>query len=150
MTDIMQNFFAIIMCFYMLVVAPASLDARNEDATVRRTLDNEIALFIDNVSDSGYLDHKSLEDFYLACSSTGVNVDVKVERLVKVVSPDGKGKTYTSYVQSDNITADWNKGDRIRVNCKIVSYSGIHYFLSYLSGYSPIDYDKSYTKRVRI
>ena len=123
MTDIFNKILGVLLAFVILVGGPLIIKSMGKDLTMNRSILNEMTNFIDKVTDNGRLSEADLEDFYLGISSYGMTMDATVKRYMKVVNPDGKQGTYTSYVLNDDLSK-WNQGDIIKVTVKAVDYTG--------------------------
>ena len=123
MTDIFNKILGVLLAFVILVGGPLIIKSMGKDLTMNRSILNEMTNFIDKVTDNGRLSDADLEDFYLGISSYGMTMDATVRRYMKVVNPDGKQGTYTSYVLNDDLSK-WNQGDIIKVTVKAVDYTG--------------------------
>lgn len=141
---------SVFICFFLLVVAPLRIDTVQTNANLSADLDVQAANFVDTITDTGYLDHKDIEDFYLKMSGSGDIVDVKIERYVLVSSSKNDGTTYQSYIPSEKIEGRWNKGDKVKVSWQLVSYDKATNVLQRIMAYSPRDIHGSYVGRVRI
>lgn len=150
MKSAMSILLSIMLCFFLLVIAPLRIDVAQTNANLSADLDNQASNFMDTVIDTGYLDHKDIEDFYLKMSGSGCVVDVKIERYVLVSSGKTDGTTYQSYVPSEKIEGRWNKGDKIKVSWNLVAYDKTTVVLQRLLHYSPREIKGSYVGRVRI
>lgn len=131
MKEIGTKFVGVILAFVVLVIAPLAVYSLSSDLTIQRKTYNDITKFLDVACDSGKIDAVTLGDFYLACSSYGASCDVTVTRYIKVVNPDGKGGTYTTYTpitieqnMEGKTEIDLNKGDVLQARVKCLDYSG--------------------------
>lgn len=123
MSDIFSKILGIVLAFILLAFGPLTVNSLTGDLTMKRASINEVTNFINKVTDSGRTTEAELADFYLGCASHGVVADVTVKRYVKIVNPDGKGGTYTSYVLSTDLSK-WNRGDVIQVTFKAIDWTG--------------------------
>lgn len=123
MTDILSKLLGVVLAFVLLAVAPLTIHNLSNDLSMKRAVLNEMANFVDKVTDSGKIADVELADFYLATSAFGIPMDVDIKRYVKVVNPDGHGGTYTTYTLGSNIQS-WNQGDVIQVTVQAVDYTG--------------------------
>lgn len=130
MNDFFTKLIGLFLAFFLLVIAPLTNNALAQDLTTKRAVLNEMTNFIDKVTDTRQISDLTLADFYLGCSSHGAVVDVKLDRYIKVVNPDGSGGTYTTYVLSDQITS-WNRGDIIKVRVEAIDYTGAQRLMWY-------------------
>lgn len=125
----------------MMVIGPTLRSAQMDSLTQRREIYNEVTNMLDRIVDTGSISDAEIEDFYLGVSSKGLPVDIKIERLIKVVNPDGNGGTYSTYSFSDKID-EWNKGDVCRLTVKQVAESN--------TARLAFNFTKMYTKPVDI
>lgn len=123
MTDIFNKILGVLLAFVILVGGPLIIKSMGKDLTMNRSVLNEMTNFIDKVTDNGRLSEADLADFYLGISSYGMTMDATVKRYMKVVNPDGKQGTYTSYVLNDDLS-QWSQGDIIKVTVKAIDYTG--------------------------
>lgn len=157
--DIVNKLLGLFITFMIMAVGPLVLTARSLDLSMKRATYNEVSNFMDKVADSGQLSDKQLEDFYLAMSSHGATMDVDILRRTKVINPDGKGGTVTSYIPNDVILTEtetddptikrWTKGDIIEVRFKAVSYTGSQRAVSSLTGISEPKFEDRLSKMIR-
>lgn len=110
----------LVIVFFMLVVGPTLRSAQMDMLSQRREIYNEVTNMLDRVLDTGNITNAEIQDFYLGVSSRGVPVDIKIERYIKVINPDGTGGTYYVYSYSDDITT-WNKGDVCKLTVKQIA-----------------------------
>jgi hypothetical protein len=146
--DIINKVIGVIIAFVILGAGPLINYSETKDTERSRNVLNEMANFINKVSDTGKLTDLELADFYLGVSSHGATMDAKVQRYVKVVNPDGSGGTYTSYTPTDSITK-WNKGDMIKVTVTAIEYSGGEKLLQNILGISPAKFDNTLAGMIR-
>ena len=130
MSDFPSKILGLFLAFFLLVVAPLTNYGLSNDLTTKRAVLNEMTNFIDKVTDVSTITEVSLADFYLGCSSHGAIVDVKVDRYIKIVNPDGSGGTYTTYVLSDQLVS-WNQGDIVKVRVQAIDYTGAQRMMWY-------------------
>lgn len=148
MTGFPSKVIGLVIVFFMMVVGPTLRSIQMDSISQRRQLYNEVTNMLDRITDTGDITNEALEDFYLGVAAQGVPVDVKIERYVKVVNPDGQGGTYYTYTISDNIN-DWNKGDICKIKVKQIAETNaqkISYNLSKMYT-KPIDF--TFAGRVR-
>jgi len=112
-----------LIAFTILFLAPITVLTLAQDFNMQRGITNEVTNFIDKVTDSGEITDMDIADFYLGCSSYGAIVDVKINRFIKMVVPDGMGGSTSVYQAADNIL-DYNKGDMSQVTVKVIDYTG--------------------------
>ena len=148
MSDIFSKILGIVLAFILLAFAPLTINALANDLTMKRASINEVTNFINKVTDSGRITDADLADFYLGCASHGVAADVKINRYVKIINPDGAGGTYTSYVLSTDIY-NWNRGDVIQVTFKAVDWSGAQRILWQLLKMSQPKFEFTLAGKVR-
>lgn len=131
MNDFLGRLLAIVLVCLLAIMAPLTINGLIMDLTATRSIYNEVSNLIDKVTDTGELSEITLADFYLGCNAYGVITDVDIERNIKVINPDGKGSTVTTYIKSDKID-EWNQGDIITVRVRAIDYTGAQKILWYL------------------
>lgn len=121
MLDYINKVVTIVLVFLMLVIAPLTwVYVRDEMITDRLVL-NEIASFIDRVTDKASINEQDLDDLYIAVNATGGTYDVKVKRYVRTSVNDG-GEVRTVYIADSNV-GSLNTGDVVKVTVKEVGIS---------------------------
>ncbi len=148
MTDIFNKILGVFLAFILLAGAPLIIRTMGKDLTMERSVLNEMTNLIDKVTDSGLLTKQDLTDFYLGVSSHGVAMDATIQRYMKIVSPDGAGGTYASYVLSDD-NRSWAKGDIIKVTVKAIDYTGAQRIQNRLLHITPLRFDQTLAGMVR-
>lgn len=148
MTGFPSKIIGLVIVFIMLVLGPTLRSVQMDSITQRRELYNEVTNMLDNITDSGEVTNQTLEDFYLGIASKGIPVDVKIERYVKIVNPDGKGGTYYTYTYSDNIN-DWNKGDVCKIKVTQLTSTNLQRLAYNISKMSTKSLDFTFSGRVR-
>lgn len=149
MTNIVSKMMAVLLVF-ILVVEMLCFVMVSEQITATRSIVADVTNFIDEVTDTGVADKKSVADLYLACDSHGPLLDVQILRLKKVVNPDPKhlGKTVVTYVGDDNIY-EWNQGDSCKVVVKQVGATGMEYFAYSTFGFTLAPVNFTLAGRIR-
>lgn len=117
MVDTISKILCIVLVFLMLIISPLLISYKMDDAVSRREILLEVTLFIDKVRDTRAITQGELDQFYMACNSHGLSVDVEVRRLVKHVIVDSSGVLNVDYFTNDDPMAltSFNKGDGIQV-----------------------------------
>ena len=125
MSDIFSKIIGVILAFMLSVLTPYTINSMVEDMVARRSIINEMSMFIDEVIDTKQITKQQMSDFQLGCNSYGPVVQIEIRRYVKTIDPDPKnpGKTYTTYVMSDD-NLHYNQGDHIQVTVYTVGYTG--------------------------
>lgn len=125
MSDIFSKIIGVILAFMLSVLTPYTINSMVEDMVARRSIINEMSMFIDEVIDTKQITKQQMSDFQLGCNSYGPVVQIEIRRYVKTIDPDPKnpGKTYTTYVMSDD-NEHYNQGDHIQVTVHTVGYTG--------------------------
>ena len=132
MSDFVNRVIGLFLVFILLVIAPLLIQSLSRDLTIKRSILSEMTNFIDKVTDTGKITELDLTDFYTGCSSYGAVVDVQIKHYIRVINPDGKGSTYSSYVLSDKLT-NWDQGDIIEVDVKAIDYTGAQKIAAYFN-----------------
>lgn len=129
MYGIVNKILGVILCLALAVLMLANVMVADQ-LQARRSIVGEVTNFVDEITDTGYLDEKGLQDLYLGCNSYGPTCNVTVIRYARVIQPDPThpGSTYTTYTVSDNIYK-WNQGDICKVSVDEVGYTSLSYFL---------------------
>lgn len=125
MTDIIGKMLAILIAFGLLVIFPFAAITINQDMKVRMVVENEMQRAIDEIIDSRQYSASQAEDLNLSLAGLGPIFDVEVKRYIRTIDPDPdhEGKTYVSYILSeDNTTFD--RGDKVVVHVKALGYTG--------------------------
>lgn len=125
MSDIFSKIVGVILAFILSVLTPYTINTMVDDMVARRSIINEMSMFIDEVIDTGKITDQQMADFQLGCNSYGPVVQIEVRRYVKTIDPDpaNPGGTYTTYVMSDDNTK-YNQGDHIQVTVSTIGYTG--------------------------
>ena len=148
MTDVINKILGAVLAFVLLAGAPLVINSMNKDLTMNRSVLNEMTNFVDKVTDNGRLSAQDLADFYVGVSSHGMTVDATVSRYMKVVTPDGKGGTISSYMLVDDNTR-WNQGDIIQVRVQAIDYSGAQRMQNRLLRLNPTKFDQTLAGMIR-
>lgn len=125
MSDIFGKLFGVVLAFILSVLTPYTITTMVDDMVARRSIINEMSMFIDEVIDTREITEQQLADFQLGCNSYGPVVQIEVVRYVKTIDPlpGHPGETYITYVVSDDNTK-YNQGDHIQVTVKTIGYTG--------------------------
>lgn len=150
MGDYFGRIFGIMLSFLLIGVAPFVWLTMSNEMVARRTVMNEMQMFIDEVIDTRQVSDEQLEDFYLGISGLGPVLDVRVDRYVRTVNPDPKhpGEVYITYVYTDN-NREFSQGDKVQVNVKAIAYTGSQKFMQSLIGMVLPKIDYTFAGRVR-
>lgn len=149
MYGIVNKLLGIVIALVLIVLMLANVMVGNQLQS-RRSIVAEVTNFVDEVTDTGTLTEKHVQDLYLGCNAYGPVCDVTIQRLQRVIEPDpaNPGKTYTTYAVSDNIYT-WNQGDLCKVQVEEVGYTGVAYFLYSVLGLNMAPVDFGFTGRIR-
>lgn len=138
MTDIIGKLIAIIIAFILIVIFPFTVITIDSDMKVRMRVENEVQRAIDEIIDSRQYSKSQIEDLNLSLAGLGPTFDVEVERYVRTIDPDPDqpGKTYISYIKSEDNSV-YERGDKVIVHVKALGFTGqqrvlytlVHYML---------------------
>ncbi|MDF2905357.1 MAG: hypothetical protein K0R34_678 [Herbinix sp.] len=122
MSGFLTRVISIILVFLMLIMAPLLYYYSVSEMENRRLLLNEVAQFLDKVTDKGEITEDDITEFNLQVSSHGMVIKVILKRLVRtsVVAPDGNIRT--SYIAVDDIHI-LNQRDVVQVKLEEISVS---------------------------
>lgn len=79
MTDIINKLLAIIIMFLILFLAPLNLSNMSDRANKKIDALNEMQLFLDKITDKGYITERDMDELYLAMEATGLSLSVELE-----------------------------------------------------------------------
>lgn len=129
MSGVVNKILGILLVLALLLLMLSNVMVADQ-LQARRSIVAEVTNFVDEVSDSGTLTEKQVEDLYLACNSYGPVCNVTITRYTRQVNPlpNHPGDTYTTYAVANNIY-NWNKGDLVKVSVDEVGYTSLSYFL---------------------
>lgn len=149
MYGVVNKIIGIVIAFVLLLIMLANVMVADQ-LQARRSITSEVTNFIDEVTDTGTLTEKNLQDLYLACNGYGPICVVNVYRYVRQVNPTPghPGETYTTYALSTDIY-HWNQGDLCKVVVDEAGYTGMSYFLYTTIGLVMQPVDFQLTGRVR-
>jgi hypothetical protein len=124
MSDFLNKVVTIILIFIMLVLAPLLVSYKTNDMLGRRLILNDVTTFIDQVKDTATITEDDINKLYLDCNSHGLNVDVKIKRLIRteITKEDVAMTTYFAVDNFSEISA-LNTGDVIQVHVEEVAFS---------------------------
>lgn len=124
MSDFLNKVVTIILIFIMLVLAPLLVSYKTNDMLGRRLILNDVTTFIDQVKDTATITEDDINKLYLDCNSHGLNVDVKIKRLIRteITKEDVAMTTYFAVDDFSEISA-LNTGDVIQVHVEEVAFS---------------------------
>lgn len=126
MSDFINKIITVVLAFVMLVMAPLLISYKSDNMLARRSIMNEVELFIDKVQDNVNVTEEDLDNLYLSCNSYGLNVDVTVRRLIAAaVYDEDADVAQTNYFAVDDMESltNMNAGDILQVTVKEVSIS---------------------------
>ena len=124
MSDFLNKVVTIILIFIMLVLAPLLVSYKTNDMLGRRLILNDVTTFIEQVKDTATITEDDINKLYLDCNSHGLNVDVKIKRLIRteITKEDVAMTTYFAVDDFSEISA-LNTGDVIQVHVEEVAFS---------------------------
>lgn len=124
MSDFLNKVVSIILVFIMLVLAPLLVSYKTNDMLGRRLILNDVTTFIDQVKDTATITEDDINKLYLDCNSHGLNVDVKIKRLIRteITKEEVAMTTYFAVDSFSDISA-LNAGDVIQVHVEEVAFS---------------------------
>lgn len=136
MTDFLNKIIEIILIFILLVLAPITISYMSSEMITQRTALNEVAQFIDRVTDKQMITKADVDDLYLALGATGGRYDIEIKRYVPVSVPITESgvtvvhTTRSSYIATDDVdditssdALELNVSDVVKVTVKEVSMS---------------------------
>lgn len=149
MYGIVNKILGIIVALVLLVLMLANVMVADQ-LQARRSILAEATTFLDEVTDTGSLTDKNIQDIYIACNGYGPICNVTVQRYVRVVHPlpGHAGQTYTTYSLTDDIY-NWSQGDLCKISVEEAGYTGMAYFLYTTIGLGMEPVDFQLTGRVR-
>ena len=122
MVDFPNKIVTIVIVFVMLVISPLTNSYIRGEMVTERVALNEIALFLDRVTDKGSITEQDLDDLYIGVNSSGGTYDVQVKRYIRMATEDGAGATRTLYLNAD-IDGSMNTGDIVSVSLEEIGIS---------------------------
>lgn len=126
MSDFINKIITVILAFTMLVVAPLLISYKSDNMLARRSIMNDVEVFIDKVQDNINLTEDDLNNLYINCNSHGLTVDVTVRRLIAAaIYDDSSDVAQTNYFAVDDMESltNMNAGDIVQVTVKEVTMS---------------------------
>lgn len=146
--DFLNKIIGILIAVALLVIGPLTTLMSVKVLAVERGCLNDMEALIDKVSDTGNLTANELADFKLAIASHGIVADIKIERYITLIVPDGAGGTKRVLQLHDDISS-YNRGDYISVTVKAVDMSGTQKLLYRLTSFLVPPFNRTLTGRVR-
>lgn len=130
----------IVLAVIMVVFAPMTWSYMYHDKQAEALIFNEMSTFIDRVTDKGSVNEEDMNQLYLDVNSHGIVVDVDVQRLIRVASPQDDGTTKSVYFSANDLT-ETNPGDTIKVHVTEIGVSKGDVFLYAIVGVNeaPVD-----------
>lgn len=122
MWDFPNKIFTIILIFIMLVLAPLTWVYVREEMITDRIVLNEMAQFIDKVTDKASITQEDIDELYMAINASGGTYDVRVKRYIRMSTQDEYGQPRTLYLSDDHI-GNLNIGDVVKVTVEEVGKS---------------------------
>lgn len=149
MQGITGKILGVFLCFVMMILMLASA-ATSERLQAQRSIIAEVTNFVDEVTDTGSLTDRQIQDLYLGCASYGPMVDVTINRYARVWNPDptSPGDAYVTYTIKEDITT-LNQGDIIQVQVEELGVTGTASVLYAICGFSISQVDFTLAGRIR-
>lgn len=151
MNDIPGKIIGILLAFVLCVIMPFINVVVQDEMVNRRLVTEDIASFIDSITDGRVMSEADVKAFEAKLSSYGVLLDYDVTRYARSVNPDPASPSsdyYVTYVEMPN-NKTYNKGDKVSIHVYQVSSSGTENLAQKLSGLFIRDFDVTITARVR-
>lgn len=121
MSDFLNKVITLIIVLVMVIIGPLTFSYVSNESSAKRLIINEVEQFLDEVKDKGAVDMDNLNELYEKLNSHGMNLDVKVTKLKRVVEYDSLyNKIKENYLLCDESTAYdemmWDKGTESAVS----------------------------------
>lgn len=113
---------SIIVVFTGLIILPMYYISVVQWRNDYESIHNEARNLVDKIIDTREYTATMEEDISLAMATLNNTFTAKVTREVKVVNPDGKGGTYTTYITTDN-NKEYAQGDFVTVTIEQLGVS---------------------------
>lgn len=147
MNGFLSRIIALILVFFMLILAPLVNSYCVTEMENRRQLLNEVTGFLDVVTDKKSVTSDDLNEFYLKVSSYGMVLDVQVNRLVKTATLEKDGNVNVTYIAADDISL-LNQKDVVQVKLTEKSESAYQKILNIFIGVDDENYSLTMAKMV--
>lgn len=147
MNGFLSRIIALILVFFMLILAPLVNSYCVTEMENRRQLLNEVTGFLDVVTDKKSVTNDDLNEFYLKVSSYGMVLDVQVNRLVKTATLEKDGNVNVTYIAADDISL-LNQKDVVQIKLTEKSESAYQKILSIFIGLDDENYSLTMAKMV--
>lgn len=147
MNGFLSRIIALILVFFMLILAPLVNSYCVTEMENRRQLLNEVTGFLDVVTDKKSVTSDDLNEFYLKVSSYGMVLDVQVNRLVKTATLEKDGNVNVTYIAADDISL-LNQKDVVQVKLTEKSESAYQKILNLFIGVDDENYSLTMAKMV--
>ncbi len=147
MNGFLSRIIALILVFFMLILAPLVNSYCVTEMENRRQLLNEVTSFLDVVTDKKSVTSDDLNEFYLKVSSYGMVLDVQVNRLVKTATLEKDGNVNVTYIAADDISL-LNQKDVVQVKLTEKSESAYQKILNIFIGVDDENYSLTMAKMV--
>lgn len=123
-SSIIGTVLSIFLVVLLLIVTPMYYISIVQWARAENEMMSEVSELIDKVIDTRVLTTDMLADFNLSLAAKPLNYRATITRESMVVNPDpnNPGKTYSTYVITDNI-AEWKQGDIITITVEMFGES---------------------------
>jgi hypothetical protein len=148
MNGFLSRIIALVLVFFMLILAPLVNSYCVTEMENRRQLLNEVTSFLDVVTDKKSISHDDLNEFYMKVSSYGMVLDVQVNRLVKTATLESDGIVNITYMSADDISII-NQRDIIQVKLIEKSQSAYQKILNIFLGVDAENYSLTMAEMAR-
>ena len=147
MNGFLSRIIALVLVFFMLILAPLVNSYCVTEMENRRQLLNEVTSFLDEVTDKKTITNDDLNEFYLKVASYGMVLDVQVNRLVKTATLENDGNVNITYMSADDISL-LNQKDVVQVKLMEKSQSAYQKILSLFLGVEDENYSLTMAEMV--
>lgn len=148
--DIPGKILGIILAFVLAIIVPFVTVTVSNEMLDRRLIITDVTNFIDEVVDSRNVTDGMIDELNVKLSQYGMSVDYEITRYKRSVNvdPKNKGDYAVTYIK-DEVTATYNKGDKISVRVYTTSYSATEALSHKITGMFVKDLDTTITARIR-
>lgn len=156
-SDLPGKLIGLVLAFVLTVIMPFVTVTTENEMLDRRLIINDVTEFMDEVVDSRQITDAMLKELNSKLASYGMTCDYTIRRYARSVNLDPVSKSndsdsvdsyYVTYVEQDD-TNHWDKGDKIAVNIRVVSYSTTQALAHRLTHIFVRDMDTTLTARIR-
>lgn len=88
MTDFINKVISMILIVILLLIAPLNMSNMSRRTQQKIEVLNTVQLFLDTVSDKGYIQESDLDDLYRKLAGTGLILSVKIEEFRTLAEGD--------------------------------------------------------------